>query len=137
MRNIRRIKSAVASLTNILNDFLSLSKLEEGSVQIQSAKFELAQFCEGLIEELSGMLKPEQQLVHHQENTDVSLNFDKQFLKNIITNLVSNASKYSEPGSVIQCIVRVEDDKELLIWVKDQGMGIPDEDQPFLFERFF
>ncbi len=136
LRNINRIKASVATLTGILNDFLSLSKLEEGDIQAQPAEFELSEFCKRALEEIGGMLKPGQKIVHVEKNTGVHLNLDRKFLKNIMMNLLSNASKYSDPDGYIECRTIVEGGY-LNVEVKDFGVGIPDEDQPYLFERFF
>ncbi len=135
-RHLQRIKTAVGTLTGILNDFLSLSKLEENMVQTQAVRFTLKSFCEEVEDEVHGLVKPGQKIVQEHENCEVEVFLDKKILKNIIYNLVSNACKYSDAGKQIFCRLRVADDV-LHIEVEDQGIGIPEEDQPHLFERFF
>ncbi|MBK9016624.1 MAG: PAS domain-containing sensor histidine kinase [Saprospiraceae bacterium] len=135
-KHLLRIKTAVGTLTSILNDFLSLSKLEEDKVKSQAEAFLLKNFCEEVEDEMHGMLKPGQNIQHEYENCEETVHLDKKILKNIIYNLVSNASKYSAAGKPIFCRFRVADHM-LHIEVEDQGIGIPEEDQPHMFERFF
>lgn len=135
-KHLQRIKTAVGTLTGILNDFLSLSKLEENKVQAQAVAFNLTEFCDETLDEMHGLLKPRQEIVITHDNCDEEVFLDKKILKNIIYNLVSNATKYSDPGKKIFCRMKLSD-HVLLIEVEDQGIGIPLEDQPHLFERFF
>jgi PAS domain S-box-containing protein len=137
LKHTARIKSAVSNLTNILNDFLSLSKLEEGKVQTQYSEFNLFHFCEEVMDEMHSLLKPGQELRHMSNvGSETTIFMDDRLLKNILFNLVSNAIKYSEPGKPIDCELRVEQEN-LYITIRDQGIGIPDEDQRHLFSRFF
>lgn len=135
-RHTGRIKSSVSNLTGILNDFLSLSKLEEGKVGIQPAPFMLFPFLETTTDELSGLLKPGQHILKHLPEHDVEIFSDPKVLKNILFNLLSNAIKYSDAGSPIDCMVEQDGDK-LRISVKDHGIGIPKEEQQHVFTRFF
>jgi PAS domain S-box-containing protein len=134
-KHVGRIISAVGNLTQILNDFLSLSKLEEGIIQNQPEHFDIDAFIHQLTEEIAGTLKKDQKIVHvHNGNTMVEL--DKQLLKNILINLLSNAIKYSPEGEVI-AVSSYSGNETLTIEIKDNGIGIPEEDHPLLFERFF
>ncbi|MCC6723092.1 MAG: PAS domain-containing sensor histidine kinase [Saprospiraceae bacterium] len=135
-RHLQRIKNAVGTLTSILDDFLSLSKLEEDKVRTEAVYFNITSFCHEVVDDMHGLLKPGQEIVQIHENCDIEVCLDKKILKNVIYNLVSNASKYSDAGKAITCRMRVSDHK-LHIEVEDQGIGIPEEDQPHLFERFF
>ncbi len=135
-RHTHRIKSAVANLTGILNDFLSLSRLEEGSMQADSVEFDLEDFCHDVIDELQGLLKPGQTIDTHLPEQPVRIFLDKKFLKNVMFNLLSNAIKYSGTEQPIECAVRLADDT-LHIRVTDYGIGIPEEEQQHLFSRFF
>ncbi len=134
-RHLKRIKSSVCNLTSILNDFLSLDKLEQGKVELKQTVFHIDKFADELVEEIQATLKKGQKIIHtHTGKTEVYI--DKQMLKNILYNLISNASKYSPEDSEINftsCI----DNSGLKISVTDHGMGIPESDQPHLFERFF
>lgn len=133
-KHIQRIKSSVTNLTGILNDFLSLSKLEEGVIANHPCDFNIRQLCEEVVEELSPVSKDNQEIVYvHSGEEEVFL--DKQILKNILLNLVSNAIKYSERGTIQ--IKTFFTGKELEVSVQDEGIGIPEKDQPFLFTRFF
>jgi len=136
LKHTGRIKSAVSNLTSILNDFLSLSKLEEGKVQCEPVRCVLPPFFQEILDELQGLLKPGQWIVHTPLPPDTTVFVDKKMLKNILYNLLSNAIKYSPAGKQIDFSVRVQAGK-LHLLVKDYGIGIPEEEQQHLFSRFF
>jgi signal transduction histidine kinase len=134
-RHLKRIKSSVGNLTSILNDFLSLDKLEQGKVEIKPSLFHIDKFAEELIEEIQATFKKGQKIIYtHSGKSEVYL--DKQMLKNILYNFISNASKYSPEDSNIEFYSNF-DKKGLTISVTDHGLGIPESDQKHLFERFF
>lgn len=134
-KHIRRIKDSVKHLNDLLEDFLSLGKLEEGKVQVQVDMFNLKEFMEEVIEEIRTILKPGQtlQLVCSSECHFAT---DKKLLKNILINLLSNASKFSDENKPIELICSSYE-RRVTITVKDHGMGISDEDQAHLFSSFF
>ncbi len=135
-KHTNRIKSAVSNLTSILNDFLSLSRLEEGKITHIPEEFELQNFCREVIDELQGLLREGQQIRCHGPITQTTILIDKKFLKNILFNLLSNAIKYSPAGSPIDLTLERRAD-QLFIQVTDYGIGIPAEEQQHLFTRFF
>jgi PAS domain S-box-containing protein len=135
-KHVARIKSSVNNLIGILNDFLSLSKLEEGDSKAKPEYFELSGFIRGIVDEIEEVRKDKQEICIEEEHTQNNVFLDKQILKNIIINLLSNAIKYSDEGKKI--ILRTENKRgELVLSVKDQGIGIPEADQQYLFTRFF
>ncbi len=135
-RHINRIKSAVNGLNGILNDFLSLSKIEEGRVFVNVQPHKIDAVCREVMEDIEGLLKKDQVLDHRSETSEITVQTDKNILKNILFNLTSNAIKYSGEGTVIICLTSVVDDM-LEIKIVDQGMGIPKREQKHLFSRFF
>lgn len=135
-KHIKRIKSAVQTLNGILNDFLSLSKLEEGKVGMKEELVEVKDVCEELIDEMLGLLKEGQTITQDHQDPSVRIYSDRKIIKNILYNLLGNAIKYSGPDKPItlaSCIAN----NSLEISVVDQGMGIPIRDQEHLFTRFF
>lgn len=134
-KHIDRIKSSVKTLTDILNEFLSLGKIEEGKVEVNFESFDLNEFIQGVINEMNVLLKNGQELVH--ENKEVTIcNTDASLLKHVLINLVSNAIKFSPENKIIR-IETITQNDFVQIKVIDQGMGIPEKDQVHLFERFF
>lgn len=134
-KHIDRIKSSVKTLTDILNEFLSLGKIEEGKVEINFEHFDINEFMQGVMNEMNVLLKKGQELIF--ENHGVTNCYsDAGLLKNVLINLVSNAIKFSPENKAIQ-IVTSYNDKEIQIKIIDHGMGIPEKDQIHLFERFF
>jgi PAS domain S-box-containing protein len=134
-KHLQRIISSVHMLTDILNDFLSVGKIEEGKIQVRLAAFDIKKLVAGTIDELKNNLKKDQQLVYdHKGETTVML--DPSLLKHIIMNLVSNASKFSGDASAIEINTHV-DNEIVLLSIKDHGIGISAEDQKHLMERFF
>ncbi len=135
-KHINRIKTAVNNLTGILNDFLSLSKIEEGKIEVHISPIILEELCLETIDELKGLLKSGQTIEHIQEDTIGSFETDLRILKNILFNLLSNAIKYSGPETTIRCKTFSEAEN-LCFEIIDEGIGIPEEDQKHLFSRFF
>lgn len=135
-KNTKRIRSAVHNLIQILDDFLSLSKLEEGIVRNQPDVLNLQEVAADITEEVKGMLKKDQHIVYEHKGPICDAELDPHLLKNVLLNLLSNAIKYSPEGKTVR--LRTDCDEErTVITVSDDGMGIPKEDQPLLFERFF
>lgn len=137
-KHLHRIKGAVAGMKSILEDFLSLGKLEEGLVQTTPEKISPQTLCAGienLLQEMEAMLKSGQQVVFtHHVATDIYI--DNNLLKNILMNLLSNAIKFAPEHSSITVHALLENNI-LSIAVADKGIGISEEDQQHLFERFF
>lgn len=135
-KHIDRIKSMVNTLTAVLNDFLSLSKLEEGRIQVVPEHFMFNKFCKAVFEEVWPLLKKDQRLNHETLAEELEVFHDKQLIRNILFNLISNAIKYSPEGSTIHCRTRLAEDM-IHIEIEDHGRGIPEADQKHLFTRFF
>ena len=136
-KHISRIKSSVRNLTEILNDFLSLNKLEEGKVMINIEHFNLYDLIDGVRQELQGIAKTSQEIeLSCTNNGNSMVNLDKTLIRNILINLVSNAIKFSSEDSTININV-VLSETTVIISVEDNGIGIPAADQKHLFERFF
>ncbi len=134
-KHIERIKSSVKNLTEILNDFLSLEKLEAGKVELNPSGFDLVAFSKDLCEEMQIMARPGQQIVYHHEGEYKKAVLDKQLLRNACINLLNNAIKYSPDATPVEFTTSCNG--EIVISIKDHGLGIPVEDQQHLFERFF
>ena len=135
-KHIDRINRSVKHLDAILNDFLSLSKLEEGRIDLTISRFPISAICNELIADMQSILKAGQHIEFQDMTNGKEIQTDKRILTNILINLVSNASKYSEEGKSIWCSASFEQD-QLVLAVRDEGIGIPKSDQKHLFSRFF
>ncbi len=135
-KHLKRIKSSIGNLTSILNDFLSLEKLEQGKVEPKPDFIDIVKFTYELIDELKPTMKKGQSIKYKHEGEKSNVFTDEQMLRNILLNLLSNARKYSGEDTMIEVCTEHAADK-LTASVTDHGMGIPPEDQEHLFERFF
>ena len=134
-RHIQRIKSSVNNLTDILNEFLSLGKIEDGKIVSHYAEFSIKEMGTAICNELTGIARPGQQLIYtHQGNEIVHL--DPTLFRNVIINLLSNAIKFTPENGTITITTKVTP-KNISLRIKDNGLGISPEDQSHLFERFF
>ena len=134
-KHIHRIKDSVNYLNELLEDFLSLGKLEEGKVSITVTSFTIKDFLDDIIDEMKELLKKDQEIKVTYEG-DPGFTTDKRMLKNILLNLLSNATKFSDEGKNIGVTVS-NTGRVLSITVKDEGIGIPEDDLPYLFDTFF
>lgn len=134
-KHIRRIRDSVTHMNELLEDFLSLGKLEEGKVSITVSTFAVRDFAEDVVDEMKAHLKQGQEILL-DVNGDKQFSTDKRMLKNILLNMLSNAIKFSPEGKQVSLSIANAENRLSLI-VKDEGLGIPDEDQPHLFSTFF
>ncbi|MFI5164059.1 MAG: ATP-binding protein [Bacteroidia bacterium] len=134
-KHIEKIKSSINNLTDILNDFLSVSKLEEGKVSTISEEFILNAFVSEIVSEMHTVSKDGQKIIYNHSGSEM-VSLDKKLLKNILFNLISNAVKFSPEEKNVEIFSEVKK-SVLKISVKDSGIGISKEDQKHLFERFF
>jgi PAS domain S-box-containing protein len=134
-KHVGKIKNSINMLTDILNDFLSVSKLEEGKVENMPEEFNLKSFIAEIISEMKTMAKKGQEIIQHHHGNEVVL-VDKKLLRNVLFNLISNAIKFSPTDMpvIIETHVLIT---SITIAVIDNGIGIPKTDQKHLFERFF
>jgi len=136
-RHINRIRASVKNLTVILDEFLSLDKVEQGKVEIEQERFDLYVFAEDLTEEVNGMLKQGQRIAYTY-NGPREIIQDKKILRNIFLNLLSNAIKYSAEQQTIHLEINASStDRNVIIQVRDEGIGIPIEEQNNLFSKFY
>ena len=135
VRHLNKIKSSVNTLTDILNDFLSLDKLEHGKVQISGDSFCMKKILESIIDEMNLILKKGQYIRFVHSGEDVIFQ-DKKIIYNALINLISNAIKYSPENKCIEILLEVKKSK-VICNIKDGGLGIPESEQKNIFSLFF
>jgi two-component system sensor histidine kinase VicK len=137
------IKAATKQMNQLMNDVLVLGKTDAGKLDFQPSPINLKSFCSDLVAEIK--MKDGQN--HHllfvtteaskdSENLYQFASFDEKLLRHILTNLLSNAIKYSPQDSTIE-FEAIFQDEAVIFEIKDQGIGIPSEDQKKLFESFY
>jgi PAS domain S-box-containing protein len=133
-QHIQRIKSSVSHLTEILEEFLSVGKLEAGKVEVRPEDFSVSEFFDDLVSALAGMKKPGQDIELVISDSSSRFSTDTSMLRKILLNGLSNAIKFSQKNVFLR-VQMLENSMEITI--QDQGIGISEQDQKHLFERFF
>ncbi len=134
--HLEKIKSNVRHLVNILNDFLSVTKLDEGETKASPEYFDLLHFSRSLIEKVKTGMKKGQSIILECEKAELETFLDPKLMHLVLSNLINNAIKYSDEDQPI--ILKIEDsDHKVRIWVTDRGIGVPEDEQQYLFQRFF
>lgn len=136
LKNVERIRSSVRNLVDILNEFLSLGRLEQGKVSVNKEEFDLVAYMRSIVQELQHAQKPGQRINILAADKQMVVRQDKQFIRNIFLNLVSNSLKYSPEGRPVEVVMRTLGDR-FNVKVIDQGVGIPEDEHKHLFDLFF
>lgn len=134
-KHVQRIKSSVINLNNILNEFLSLGKIEDGKITAHNTVFDIETLISQQVNEMTEILKQGQKVIYtHHGNKGVRL--DEVLFKNILINLLSNSVKFSSENKPVYITTDVSD-KIIHFCIKDEGIGIAEKDQQHLSEIFF
>ncbi|TAI49741.1 PAS domain S-box protein [Flagellimonas allohymeniacidonis] len=135
-KHISTIRNKVKYLDNILNDFLSIERLETGKVKYNLVEFPLSKIINQVIYDANLLLKTGQTINYPENIDDVMITFDEKIFELVLSNLIHNAIKYSPENTKIDIQVK-ETGYALQLKVIDQGIGIPKEEQKFIFNRYF
>lgn len=135
LKYVDHIRTSVQHLNNILEEFLSVGRIEEGRIEANPANLNLDSLVEETVADVQSLLKAGQTIDWHVE-CPIPVRLDASLLRKILINLLSNALKYSGQNAVTTVRAGCQG-QELTITVQDQGVGISKEDQAHLFEQFF
>ena len=135
-KHLRTITDKVHYLNNILNDFLSVERLDSGKETYRPTTFKLSKVINEVVYNANMLMKGGQRIDFPPEVDEYTLTQDEKIMELCLSNLVHNAIKYSPENTIIKIDVE-STDKILTISVTDQGMGIPEEAQNHIFSRYF
>ena len=136
------IEDGSARMHSLVNDLLDLTRLEQGRATLQMEEFDIREAVDSAVESISPLLESkEQKAVLRLPELGGRVRGDRPRLEQVLINLLSNAHKYSPPGSPIEVRItrsaRGDDHKECLISVRDSGPGVPEDERELIFERFY
>ena len=134
-KHLKIIRSKVKYLNNIINDFLSIERLDSGKVNYNLSTFPLTKVINEVVYETNMLLKEGQTISYPHGIDNIQIHFEEKILELVLTNLINNAIKYSSENSTIH--LSVLEKEELIIKVRDEGIGIPEKEQKHIFERYF
>ncbi|TDQ21954.1 PAS domain-containing sensor histidine kinase [Tenacibaculum caenipelagi] len=135
-KHIKTISDKVHYLNNILNDFLTMEKLEKGKIKYSPSTFKLSKVVNEVVYNANMLLKEGQKINYPKDIDSFSLYQDEKIVELALSNLIHNAVKYSSENTEINISI-TQDDTKTVFKVKDNGIGIPQEDQKNIFNRYF
>ncbi|HEY9707951.1 MAG TPA: PAS domain-containing sensor histidine kinase, partial [Oculatellaceae cyanobacterium] len=143
VEQLHLIKDAVKHMLHLLEDLLFIGTADAGQLQFNPEPLDLKEFCEDLVAEIQRgkSLKPtvkgfKHSLTFVSPDRTLLACMDKKLLRQLLSNLLLNAIKYSPSGGTVRFELSCQGDRAIF-QVQDQGIGIPQEEQPRLFEFFY
>jgi PAS domain S-box-containing protein len=135
-KHLGTIRNKVHYLNNILNDFLSIERLDSGKGQYKYGDFSLKRLINEVIYNANVTLKNGQEIDYPKDIEDITIYQDEKILDLILSNIIGNAIKYSPEKTTIKLEVLLTESK-IFFNIEDEGRGIPKKDQKHIFERYF
>ena len=135
-KHLLTIKNKVHYLDGILNDFLSVERLESGKVNYKFSNFKLSKVVNEVIYNANLMLKSGQHIIYPKDIDNIDVYQDEKILELMLSNVLNNAIKYSPENTKIDFKIKVKE-AIIIFEIKDQGIGIPLSDQKHIFNRYF
>lgn len=131
---VKRATLQVKRMSNMINGFLNISRLESGKIQIDKQPFIIGDLIKEVIAEtnLTGL----SHIIELGNCEKILLNADREKINSVLTNLLSNAVKYSPKGSNIYVDCQ-EQDQQVIVSIRDEGLGIRPEDAKHIFDRYY
>ncbi|WYL98481.1 MAG: PAS domain S-box protein [Gloeotrichia echinulata CP02] len=135
LTHLHRIQIAVKRMTEMLSDVLFIGKAEAGKLEYTPTNFDLIEYCRQMVAEIEMNVSNQHQISFTSNFSSIPCFMDEKLLGHILSNLLSNAVKYSPSDSLINLTLTCVDERAIFE-IQDQGIGIPQEDLPRLFESF-
>ncbi len=133
--NLERIQSSARSMSHLLTDILTLTRAEAGKLEFNPILIDIETLCINLVEDMRLCCKPNQELKFISKEYCPHAKLDEKLLYSILSNLISNALKYSPEYGLVEFRLKCKSDVSIFE-IKDQGIGIPIEAQSNLYEPF-
>jgi len=135
-KHIETITKKVHYLNNILNDFLSIERLDSSNVNYKFTTFNLSKIVNEVVYNANMLLKTGQKINISQDIDEYVLYQDEKILELILSNLLYNAIKYSFENTTIDLQI-YQNEMNTIFKIIDKGLGIPEKDVNFIFNRYF
>ncbi len=135
-RNCKKIQQSVKYMVRLLEDLLTFNKVESGELKFNPVSLDLQKFCRQLVKEYKLLDNNQHKIKVNFRRKNYTACVDSQLLQQILGNLLSNALKYSPTGCAIALVI-TNKENQIIFQVQDNGIGIPLEDQPHIFEPFY
>ena len=134
----RIINDESLRMGRLVNDLLDLAKLESGNMDLTYEHIELSPYLKRITGKFQGLAREKEITISVLlEDDKINWDFDPDRIEQVLTNLIDNAIRHTPRGGMIEVGQRTSDRRGLIIYVQDSGSGIPEEDLPFVFERFY
>jgi PAS domain S-box-containing protein len=133
--HFQRIQTTIKQMTRLLDDVLFIGKEEAGKLELNLAPLDLEKFCQELVEEVQLSVGSQHNITFVGQGTTMEADVDEKLVRQILSNLLSNALKYSPHGGSVTFTLSCQGETAVF-QIRDKGIGIPLSDQPHLFESF-
>jgi PAS domain S-box-containing protein len=133
---IEQIQTSIRRMVELIEDVLNLSRMQSGVFKFSPTRFDLVEFCRGLLRDFQAGVQTDHQLAFSVTGTGSVVEMDQKLLRYILGNLLSNAFKYSPPDSTVHLDLTLRD-AQAAFHIRDEGIGIPEADLPRLFDAFY
>ena len=138
---MERLKRNTARLERLTTDTLDIARIESGTFRLSKEKSNLRELIKNAIDDFTitihnGKRGNKLKVIYVKDNEDVFLNIDKSRIAQVLSNLLSNADKFTKNGDIIVKVAKLNQEKEIEVKVIDNGQGIDKEIQPKLFQKF-
>jgi PAS domain S-box-containing protein len=134
--HLEHINEQVTQMTQLMEDMLTLDRIRAGMLELRPEPLDIVALCQSIVDHFMLADGHQHDIALKTELDDSQFVGDARYLNRVLSNLLSNAVKYSPAGTQVRLDLQNLDDN-LLISVRDEGMGIPEDDQSRIFESFF
>jgi signal transduction histidine kinase len=138
LEDLQKIRAAGSHLLTMINDVLQLSRMEAGKIDLEPESLSMRSFLTDIVEELGALIRSKENDIDLVCNEATIWFVDAFRLKQIVINLLNNANKFTEKGTITICVEDVQEDGQTWhqLSVKDTGIGMSPDETQRIFEKF-